>query len=90
MNFTYTTEPPPDNAWGGLQPDGTWNGMMRLVTDEIKDFGKILTYKTESKFSPRSLANLFLIFENEEHRLQIKQTMKDEFKPFQEMLDKKR
>ena len=59
MNFTYTTEPPPDNAWGGLQPDGTWNGMMRLVTDEIKDFGKILTNKTESKFSPRSLANLF-------------------------------
>ena len=29
-------------------------------------------------------------YENEEHRLQIKQTMKDFFKPFQEMLDKKR
>ena len=29
-------------------------------------------------------------YENEEHRLQIKQTMKDLFKPFQEMLDKKR
>ena len=28
-------------------------------------------------------------YENEEHRLQIKQTMKDLFKPFQEMLDKK-
>ena len=29
-------------------------------------------------------------YENEEHCLQIKQTMKDLFKPFQEMLDKKR
>ena len=29
-------------------------------------------------------------YENEEHRLQIKQTMKGLFKPFQEMLDKKR
>ena len=29
-------------------------------------------------------------YENEEHRLQIKQTMKDLFKPFQKMLDKKR
>ena len=29
-------------------------------------------------------------YENEEHRLQIKQTMKDLFKLFQEMLDKKR
>ena len=29
-------------------------------------------------------------YENEEHRLKIKQTMKDLFKPFQEMLDKKR
>ena len=29
-------------------------------------------------------------YENEEHRLQIKQTMKDLFKPFQKMLDIKR
>ena len=29
-------------------------------------------------------------YENEEHHLQIKQTIKDLFKPFQEMLDKKR
>ena len=41
MNFTYDIEPPPDNAWGGRQADGTWNGMMNLVTNEIKDFGKI-------------------------------------------------
>ena len=29
-------------------------------------------------------------YENEEHGLQIKQTIKDLFKPFQEMLHKKR
>ena len=29
-------------------------------------------------------------YENEEHRLQIKQTLKDLFKPFPEMLDEKR
>ena len=40
MNFTYTVEPPPDNAWGGLQDDGTWNGMINLVQNNIKDFGK--------------------------------------------------
>ena len=40
MNFTYTIEPPPDNAWGGLQEDGTWNGIMNLVQNNIKDFGK--------------------------------------------------
>ena len=40
MNFTYTVEPPPDNAWGGLQEDGTtWNGMINLVQNNIKDFG---------------------------------------------------
>ena len=40
MNFTYTVEPPPDNAWGGLQEDGTWNGMMKLIQNNLKDFGK--------------------------------------------------
>lgn len=41
MNFTYTLEPPPDNAWGGRQPDGSWNGMMNLVEKELADFGNI-------------------------------------------------
>ena len=40
MNFTYTLEPPPDNSWGGLQPDGSWNGMMYLVDNQIVDIGK--------------------------------------------------
>lgn len=44
MNFTYTLEPPPDNAWGGRQPDGSWNGMMNLVEKELADFGNFPNY----------------------------------------------
>ena len=40
MNFTYTLEPPPDKAWGGLQDDGSWNGMMKLVQEEAVDIGE--------------------------------------------------
>ena len=39
-NFTYTIEPPPDGKWGGLQPDGTWNGMIDQVINGKADFGK--------------------------------------------------
>jgi hypothetical protein len=41
MNFTFTLEPPPDNQWGGQNPDGTWNGMMALVQNQIVDFGML-------------------------------------------------
>ena len=37
MNFTYMYVPPPDNAWGSLQEDGSWNGMVGLVQKEIVD-----------------------------------------------------
>ena len=40
MNFTYTYVPPPDNAWGSLQKDGSWNGMVNLVLKEVVDFCK--------------------------------------------------
>ena len=40
LNFTYKYVPPPDNAWGSLQNDGTWNGMVGLVQKEIVDFCK--------------------------------------------------
>ena len=40
LNFTYTYMPPPDNAWGSLQNDGTWNGMVGLAQREIVDFCK--------------------------------------------------
>ena len=41
MNFTYTWTLPPDNAWGGLQKDGSWNGMIKLLINEDVDFCKI-------------------------------------------------
>ena len=44
LNFTYTLEPPPDNAWGGKQEDGTWNGMMNLVQNQLVDIGKYILY----------------------------------------------
>ena len=40
LNFTYTYIPPPDGAWGVLQEDGTWNGMMNLIQKEEVDFGE--------------------------------------------------
>ena len=39
MNFTYTLESPPDKKWGGLQKDGSWNGMIGLLKDELVDIG---------------------------------------------------
>ena len=40
LNFTYTNVPPPDNAWGSLQEDGSWNGLVALVQNNIVDFCK--------------------------------------------------
>ena len=40
LNFTYTIEPPPDNKWGLLLENGSWNGMVNLVHKEVFDIGK--------------------------------------------------
>ena len=40
LNFTYTIEPPPDNKWGLLLENGSWNGMINLVHKELVDIGK--------------------------------------------------
>ena len=40
LNFTYTYVPPSDNAWGSLQENGSWNGMINLIQKEIVDIGK--------------------------------------------------
>ena len=40
LNFTYKYIPPPDGAWGVLQEDGTWNGMINLIQKEEVDFGE--------------------------------------------------
>ena len=42
LNFTYTYIPPPDGAWGVLQEDGTWNGMINLIQKEEVDFGRYI------------------------------------------------
>ena len=37
MNFTYTVIKPPDGQYGGIQPDGTWNGMVGLLANQDID-----------------------------------------------------
>ena len=37
MNFTYTLTKPPDGAWGSIQPDGSWNGMVNLLAKQEID-----------------------------------------------------
>ena len=39
MNFTYTLRKQPDENWGALQLDGTWNGMVRTLQDHEADIG---------------------------------------------------
>ena len=45
LNFTYILKEPKDGAFGTLQDDGTWNGMVRLLQDQEADIGKARTYK---------------------------------------------
>ena len=37
MNFSYTLNKPPDGAWGAIQPDGSWNGMVNLLAKQVVD-----------------------------------------------------
>ena len=39
MNFTYTVIEPPDGQYGALEPDGTWNGIVKLLADQDIDIG---------------------------------------------------
>jgi hypothetical protein len=40
MNFTYTVRRAPNNIWGSLQSDKSWNGMVGLLADKKVDIGK--------------------------------------------------
>ena len=40
MNFTFSVIRSPDNQFGAVQPDGSWNGMVRLLVDGKVDIGK--------------------------------------------------
>jgi hypothetical protein len=37
MNFTYTIVTSPDGKWGSRNPDGSWNGLIRLIMDGNDD-----------------------------------------------------
>ncbi|ROT70073.1 olfactory ionotropic receptor IR4 [Penaeus vannamei] len=39
MNFTYSFQRPPDGAWGGRLPDGSYNGMVGMVSRKEVDLG---------------------------------------------------
>ena len=37
MNFTYTLIKPPDGNWGAIQPDGSWDGMVKMLANQDID-----------------------------------------------------
>ena len=39
LNFTTTLVRPPDGAWGAVDADGNWGGMVGLVKRNEADFG---------------------------------------------------
>ena len=39
MNFTYELRNSPDYQYGALQPDGTWNGMVKELQVQNADIG---------------------------------------------------
>lgn len=49
MNFTYSFQAPADNAWGGKQPDGSWNGMIHMVQSELVDFAPTSLIQTKER-----------------------------------------
>ena len=39
LNFTYTLDLSPDGQFGSLHENGSWNGMVRSLKDDIFDIG---------------------------------------------------
>ena len=39
MNFSINYTKPPDNAFGGLNQNGTWKGIIRHLQDRTTDIG---------------------------------------------------
>ena len=37
LNFTYVIENSPDGLWGGIEPDGNWNGLVYHVSQDSAD-----------------------------------------------------
>ena len=41
MNFTFNIEKPKDGEWGILQKNGSWTGMVGMLTKQEIDFGTL-------------------------------------------------
>ena len=41
MNFTFNIEKPKDGEWGILQINGSWTGMVGMLTKQEIDFGTL-------------------------------------------------
>ena len=39
LNFTFTCREPPDDQYGAIRADGTWNGMVGQLATENADIG---------------------------------------------------
>ena len=39
LNFTYSLDSSPDGQYGSLHENGSWNGMVRALKDDIFDIG---------------------------------------------------
>ena len=42
LNFTYSCREPPDNQYGAIRADGTWNGMVGQLATDNADIGEQL------------------------------------------------
>ncbi len=45
MNFTLNLTKSPYRSWGSRSPNGTWNGLVGFLIDDVIDFGE-KTYVT--------------------------------------------
>ena len=56
MNFTFNIEKPKDGEWGILQINGSWTGMVGMLTKQEIDFGTLY-----NKIISKSFQNHFKI-----------------------------
>ena len=57
MNFTYTVIKPPDGQYGGIQPDGTWSGMVGLLANHAIDIAVTRFSVTKQRSTVITFAN---------------------------------
>ena len=47
LNFTYSLDSSPDGKYGSLHENGSWNGMVRALKDDIYDIGMFFSFRLE-------------------------------------------